>query len=336
MDKSQSKEEVQAKKFIDNLRKMVAKKEILFYHPSIQQALEDYIIDNTDEEELEDYMNNLIKFKLLKINYEPNKISLQCDDFENRYNQLNILHQNNPNIKHLAIDACNINIANMKLISNFINLEELYLGSTRLHTKSGFYIKKLNKLTTLQIPDNPHLKLVDYKNITSMKTITHLDLSSIPLNNAKIFKLIGNMNQLKVLNLDDTINKDKDNYNESYYTTAIKNLPSLEILNLSECKLTGRCLNNLQTRSLSELYLNKNKIDDEGIINISNIKSLRVLNLPQNSLGSRNINIKPLFEMKQLKVLDLSQNSLTNDDIKDIDKLANTNIILYNNLISVV
>ena len=334
MDKSQSKKEVQAKKNIDNLRKMVAEKEILFYHPSIQQALEDHITHNTDEEELEDYMNNLITRKLVKMNYTPNKISLQCDDFENRYNQLKKLHDNNPNIKHLTIDACNINIVNMKLISNFINLEELYLGSTGLHTKSGFYIKKLNKLTTLKIPDNPHLKLVDYKNITSMKTITHLDLSSNPLNNAKIFKLIGNMNQLKVLNLSDTINK--DNYNESYYATAIKNLPKLKVLNLSECKLKGSCLSNLQTRSLSELYLNKNEIDYEGIIKISKIESLRVLNLPQNRLGSRNINIKPLFEMKQLKVLGLSQNSLTNDDIIDIDKLANTNIILYNNLISVV
>ena len=333
-------ENIQGKKLIDNLRKMVAKNQLLFYHPSVQQALEDYIIDNTDEEKLEDYMNKLVKYKLIKMNYEPNKILLECKHFENKFNQLKKLHDNNPNIKHLTINECNINIANIQLISKFTNLRELNLQSVDLDSGSGFFIKKLNNLETLDIENNPRLNFQDYEDITSMKSITDLDISlNTNINssryNGEIFKLIGNMTQLEVLNMELTV-PGIDKVNEQYYATAIKDLKRLEVLIYSQCKLTGSCLHGLKLRSLSKLYLDNNKINDEGIIIISNIKSLTVLNLSQNGFGVNSINIKPLFNMTQLKELDLSKNSLTNDDIVGIDKLTNTIINLDNNLISVV
>ena len=330
-------ENIQGKKLIDNLRKMVAKNQLLFYHPSVQQALEDYIIDNTDEEKLEDYMNKLVKYKLIKMNYEPNKILLECKHFENKFNQLKKLHDNNPNIKHLTINECNINIANIQLISKFTNLRELNLQSVDLDSGSGFFIKKLNNLETLDIENNPRLNFQDYEDITSMKSITDLDISlNTNINssryNGEIFKLIGNMTQLEVLNMELTV-PGIDKVNEQYYATAIKDLKRLEVLIYSQCKLTGSCLHSLEKRSLSKLYLDNNEINDEGITIISKINSLTVLNLSQNGFGVNSINIKPLFNMKNLKELDLSFNSLEQRHIVGIDKLTNTIINLDNNLI---
>ena len=329
-------ENIQGKKLIDNLRKMVAKNQLLFYHPSVQQALEDYITDNTDEEKLEDYMNKLVKYKLIKMNYEPNKIILNCDHFEDRFNELVNLHKKNPNIKHLTINECKLSkIKDIELISKFKNLEELNLQSVGLDSGSGFFIKKLTKLKTLSIKNNPKLNLQDYEDITSIKTITELDVSlNTNINssryNGEIFELIGKMEELKDLYMQLTI-AGRDQVNEQYYATAIKDLPKLEVLIYSGCKLTGSCLSNLETLSLSELYLNNNKIDDKGIKNISKINSLTVLNLSQNGFGVNSINIKPLFNMENLKELDLSLNSLEKRHIVGIDKLTNTIINLDNN-----
>ena len=330
-------EKSKGKKFIDNLKKMIAKKEIIFYHPSIQQSLQNYITDNTDEEELKDYMNKLVKYKLVRMNYEPNKITLECNHFENRYNQLKILYKNNPNIKELTINGCKINIANIQLISQFTNLRELSLQSVDLNVGLGLYIKKLNKLEYLCIKNNPRLKLIDYEDITSMETITDLDISmNTNINSShykdEIFKLIGNMKQLEILNMELTV-PGRDAVNESYYATAIKNLTKLDVIIYSNCKLTGSCFSDLKARSLAELYLDYNEINDEGIKNISKINSLELLNLTGNGLGINSINIIPLFNMKKLENLNLSINSLRRLNISDLRKSSLLNLYLNNNII---
>ena len=352
MKRQQSIEKVK-KKFIDNLKKMIANKQISFHHPSIQQSLQDYMRDNTDEEELRDYMNNLVKYKLIRMNYEPNKIILKCNHFEDRYNQLTVLYKNNPNIKHLTIYRCNINLNNIKLISEFTNLRELVLIAVNLQTTSGFYIKNLNKIITLKIQGDKHLKLIDYENITSMQTITHLDLYHsiiLSINNGKIFKLIGDMKQLRVLNLANTA-YNTHTINDSYYSEAIKNLPNLEVLNLKMCQLSGSCLSNLKTRSLSDLNLSVNMIDNEGIKNISKINSLRVLKLNGNDSNGNNLDIQPIFNMKNLEelelsdffkfttlnlsnikttslsLLNLSSNDINNEDIENLSKINSLKIL---------
>ena len=309
---------------------MIADNYILFRHPSIQQSLQDYITDNNpDELHLKNYLNNLIKYKLLGIKYEQNKIILECNyKNENRYNELKALYKNNPDIIYLKIVFCKINLNCMKLISQFTKLKELILN-INLKTKSGFYIKKLNELTKLNIYGNRHLKFIDYKNITSMKTITHLELeyNKLPLtNNGKIYELIGNMKQLRVLNLanitgfyfeddeDEAEEDEAEDHNnilfDSYFTKTIKHLPKLESLNLSSNFLNGNCLNNLKTKLLSNLLLSNNVIDNEGIINITKIESLKELDLSGNQFGRKNTNIEPLFKMLKLKNLNLSHNDL--------------------------
>lgn len=331
-------EEVKGRKSVDNLKNMIANKEILFYHPSLQQSLLDYMSDNPDEEELKDYMDKLVTLKLVRMNYEPNKITLECNHFENRYNQLKILYKNNPNIKELTINGCKINIANIELISKFTNLRELSLQSVGLDVESGSYIKKLNKLEYLCIKNNPRLELIDYEDITSMKTITDLDISmNTNINSSryedKIFQLIGNMNQLEILNMELTV-PGRDAVNESYYATAIKNLTKLDVIIYSQCKLTGSCFSNLKARSLAELYLDYNEINDEGIKNISKINSLELLNLTGNGLGINSININPLFNMNKLENLNLSFNSLRRLNISDLRKSSLLNLYLNNNIIN--
>lgn len=133
----------------------------------------------------------------------------------------------------------------------------------------------------------------------------HLRDINISTNKFSHVNPVGNMTYL--VRLDASKNEIRD----MEVFTFLEKLQFLQILNLKENKIKE--LPNLQTNSLTELYLEANSI--ETCINYTGLPKLRKLNLNQNRLKS----CEGLINMPELEVIYLNENNIKS--MKGLEKL---------------
>lgn len=216
----------------------------------------------------------------------------------NIYN--NILHLNNKGIK---------DIADIKNLSDQINLKELYLDGNNISELKG--LKNLINLEALGLNEN---QISEIKGLDTLRNLTFLDLYSNPL--------------LEIKGLNNLVNL-KDLYIGNCKIDEIKGLDDL--LNLETLDIEGTGITNLENlenlRNLQTLFLSSNKITE--IKGLDSLTKLRQLELENNKISI----IQGLENLKNLVDLTLFNNQISKLD--GLDKLQNLKVLgLDDNLIT--
>lgn len=219
----------------------------------------------------------------------------------------NILHLNNKGIK---------DIADIKNLSDQINLKELYLDGNNISELKG--LQNLINLEVLGLGEN---QISEIKGLDTLRNLTFLDLYSNPLLEIKGLNNLVNLKDLhighckidEIKGLDDLLNLETLDI-ECTEITKIKNLENLhnlQTLFLSSNKITEmKGLDSLT--KLRQLELENNKINI--IQGLENLKNLENLILFSNQISK----IDGLDKLQNLKVLSLDDNLIT--EIENLEK----------------
>ena len=281
---------------------------------TVQEIPEDFITITFNDENLYGNIQMLIN------NYIKNDSKLQIIASKNEIENIESIELEGKGISYLRGIECFINLKKLDLSNNNIedlaplsqleNIEYLNLNSnSNIELVSLNAISNYKNIRELYLEFNPGLLNItdsegiiidlNYENIdiiTSLKTLTVLDISNTGITN---IDWISELNNLKSLFLDNN--------------SSIKDFSILENLtNIEKLKLGGLEINNLEIlenfKNLKELELIGNNIED--ISSLENLKELTKL-----ELGSNNIeNINVIRHLNKLKYLDLSDNNISNID----------------------
>jgi hypothetical protein len=103
---------------------------------------------------------------------------------------------------------------------------------------------------------------------------------------------------------------------------GLKNLKSLQTLNLGATRVTDACLKEVKDlKDLQALQVPLTQVTDAGLKNLKNLQSLQLLNLA----GTRvtDAGLKHLKGLKKLRLLDLTATRVTDRGIKNLKDLKN-------------
>ena len=212
----------------------------------------------------------------------------------------NILHLNNKGIEK---------IADIKNLSDQINLKELYLDENNIYE-----IKGLENLINLEVLGLGENQIFEIEGLDTLQNLTYLSLYSNPLQEIKGLNSLVN---LKDLHLGDC---------KIYEIKGLDDLLKLENLGIEGTEITEiKNLENLQ--NLLTLFLSSNKITE--IKGLDSLEKLRQLELENNKIDM----IQGLENLANMEDLTLSGNLISKID--GLDKLQKLNSLgLENNLIT--
>jgi internalin A len=195
------------------------------------------------------------------------------------------------------LDAQQLGIANISVVSNLKKLRVLYLQRNLISDISA--LKKLTKLQVLSLNGNKlvsisalssltklqrlYLRENSIVSITPLAKLTNLEILEMGVNSISKIDTVGNLTRLRLLSLDN--NKIND-------LQALKGLTGLE-----------------------ELYLQRNSIS--SISSLSTLKKLKLLSLNGNKISD----LKPLTKLTSLEKLYLKENKITS--VTALKSLAN-------------
>lgn len=219
-----------------------------------------------------------------------------------------------------------INVEQLKLFTNYKTLDLSSQNLTSLDVLDG-----MTELTSLNLNANK-LTLTDaisqniLKNMTKLKSLTlsNNNLSDISvlnsLNNLKVLHLNGNSTTLNLKEIEDIISTLSFLSTSNSTFQTITNCTPQKITHLS---VGGNYLENLPDLSkftnLYDLYItNEKNIKDFSVI--SNISSLKRLNLPNCNLHGKMINFSKLIN---LNYINLTGNTLWTEDLQNLTPLKN-------------
>lgn len=253
------------------------------------------------------------------------------------------------NLKSLKeLNLNNTTSYNKSFLNNLINLEKLYLNNARVYSSDLDYLKKLVKLTDLDLSYNYitnnldelrplmdllKLNLRGNSSLTSieelknyMKNLVSLNIGYTGITNADI--LISTINTFsKLEDLDTTnLNLDREVSLNQKINFLDKNLEQAvrEILKKYSGDIYGR-----DVRSIEKLELNNSSI--ASLNGLEYFSSLKYLDLSNNNI----INLKPITLLTNLETLILHNNNIASiSDNNSLSNLTNlTNLNLSNNSI---
>lgn len=305
------------------------------------------------------YINKLIKLKYLALDYTG--IS-DLSDISNLKN-LKYLSLNGNNLFNEKINNIEVINLNKKIISNFKELEYLYLSHNDI--KDISFLENIKNLKALDISDNKiqsiesigylinsgevNLKVLDLahnkiESIESLRYFINLEEVDLRFNEFCDIRVLGNLKNLNTIILDDfTVG------NKKIVCRDAKHLVNLEKLKI----LIGGRLKNIDKlynlKNLERLDLSYNNLKDINFLN--GLKNLKILNLSKNeienmdgiknceklvSLGlasSKIEKIEILENLKNLEEIDLSDNKLIGiEELKvflKLEKLKQLNLDEY-------
>jgi hypothetical protein len=194
-----------------------------------------------------------------------------------------------------------------RILQNIVYTEELINILNRLKSKEAN--SKFNEIlenTTVSDLDfsNMKLNLENIKALIKNKNVKNLNLSDIAVND-EWFKVLAESTNLEKLRLRSARGNISDNGAKLF-----KNNTSLKSLDLSNNRVltseTARAL--AENKTLTELDLSNNSIDDEGAKALAANDTLRILNLSNNSIDDEGA--KALAANDTLRILNLSDNKI--------------------------
>ena len=204
------------------------------------------------------------------------------------------LAQLKPEIYRLGIGQARITDKGIQYLSTITSLRSLNIDSAPITDKSCPLLAKLNNLSTLSL-EKTVISDTCISELVKMKSLTHLFINDTAINGSgfkhfksKIdeiyasrthlndagLKFIGNMTQLRHLNISGTRITDKG----LLHLSGIKDLQHLD---LRDTAITSKGIINLlaKTRTLITLHLAKTNLTDEVIDSLSLATTLKDLTL---------------------------------------------------------
>lgn len=330
---------------------------------AVENAQEDRVVEIKDAN-LKKAINT--KFKAIDPNRnleqdiklsEMQKITRLGDEFTSLYGIKDLSGlEYATNLKLLNLNE-NFDIEDISPLKNLVNLEILYLGSTKVTDISalsnltnlvdlnlaGKYIEEgsdeqksvikditpLKNLTKLNILSLANRGLTDISALSNLKSLTEVYLSENEISNIEVVSNFVNIETLDLSynkNIVDItpISKLENLYFLSLFSNKIEDIsPLKDLVGLNTLFLQDNAISDIspleQLTNLKKLYLSANKITD--VTSLQNLTKLTSLRITDNFISD----LTPISKLEKLTDLNLSNNS-----VYDLSKIGNLEKIKRN------
>ncbi|MCB1148966.1 MAG: hypothetical protein KDK48_02280 [Chlamydiia bacterium] len=209
-------------------------------------------------------------------------------------------------VRSLNLNSCNLSLEGARALKELPHLESLSLSFCEQLTPE--VLKEISELplSGLKLSWNKQLPLEALDNIAHLENLQHLDISHTNITD-EVMEVIGRLKNLCDINLDGcTFITDRG-------IEQLKNVPLLQSINLSSCKVSDALISRFHTLfpDLMSLTLRNNDLSDESIGMLSNLEELFYLDLSW-SKRLEGTCLTSLAKLPQLHVLDLSRSTSLN------------------------
>ncbi len=223
----------------------------------------------------------------------------------------------------LVLDTRKFNSFNCDILSYFINLEELYLGTNSFNYDAIKSVKSLKKIVMSDI------ELEDINFLSDLNNLTYLDISNNKISDIEPIKNLINLKELYIRNnyisdykvIDEILSStDVNDVSIAYFNdeilkeniskilnvnnyipeSVIEEVKELDLSNLGIVDITGiEIFENLVSINLSNNYIT-------DISNLEKLDSLYEIDLSYNNISE----INPLLYLSKIKILNLRANNI--------------------------
>ncbi|EFC48259.1 predicted protein [Naegleria gruberi] len=253
---------------------------------------------------VDDYLdfNSLKNLKLLTyLNIGENRISDEIGlQFLREMKQLT----------HLNVANMEIGSIGAKIISEMTHLVKLNIGRNDIGRTGIDYIGEMKQLTSLNVQN---CNLMECKFLCGMKQLQYLNISENTIRNEGVDLICKELSQLKFLNISEILSRPYQFRN--VLPIKLENLPRLN--QLTELDLSSDRVNEesliflLELKCLTSLNVRRNSITCNCAKIISGMSQLTKLNISETQVDE--LVMEYICGMKELRVLYMQKNYLEND-----------------------
>lgn len=194
------------------------------------------------------------------------------------------------------LDLNRENITNLTGIENCVNLRTLNLESNQLWDISP--LSKLKNLEVLKLSGNTHIKNIE--ELSNIKSLTRLEIENMKITDISMLKNLTNINYLKA------------SKNQISDISALENLREITHLYMSDNQISDiSILSNLQ--KLKTVYFDNNQINDISVV-AKLTDTLEYFYAKANKIS--NVSMINTSEFKNLKIIQLSYQDLRGVDLR--------------------
>ena len=199
----------------------------------------------------------------------------------------------------LGLSFCDITDKGLQFLSDMTSMQSIDLRGTKISDAGLIHLEGMESLRSLNLSNTSITGegLVYLKNINSL---TKLNLSETRIDNKALANLKG-MKSLKEL----TIRGDRNgSLIDDSYMVYLKDLTSLEVLDLSRTSLTGTGLVHLRNlKSLHTLRLGQTQLQDEHLVHLKFLPSLKNLDLERTPISDNAVeHLKYLTSLDEVRI----------------------------------
>ncbi|MEN6407387.1 MAG: hypothetical protein ABFC77_13070 [Thermoguttaceae bacterium] len=222
-------------------------------------------------------------------------IGVDMDDFHNVGAKLRFV-DGFKQLKQLSLSHTDLTDADLNRICRFTQLEKLHIGGTAI-TNSGLKcLHRLPKLKLLSLAESININSDGVKNLAGMQSLTHLKLSYTNVDDPALRHIAKGLPQIEVLWLSDTRITNSGLQN-------LETLPRLRVLNFSHITNVGlEHLSKIST--LERLGMEGSELTDTDLIHFERLCRLRELTInPAPKITNAGLkHFAPLTKLTKLEI----------------------------------
>ncbi|KAL9648821.1 hypothetical protein ABK040_003753 [Willaertia magna] len=281
-------------------KELIFSEDILFEITKYIDTLKDFISLSSVNKFFRNYLlkNKLPLNEILKRNEISLKNNLPNYLFKIEYLNLKQFENHNFNLLNEFKEIKSLFVWSLpnNFLFNFRKIKELYIYKTNINKS---LLNLSSELINLTIGDCQIVKEINFEKFTKLNSLNLFECFNIPENCLK------NLNQLKKLTVYD---------NYSITDDFLNGLINLEEFYIKGCSFTGIYLQNF--KNLKILDITDSNINDEALLNLNNLKELKLYNC-RNILGNCLQNLIKLEKLilqtcSAMKNINQYLNNLTN------------------------